>query len=97
MTGDRVSHVQYYLVDVEAFVRPIAVVPDLGGPPNAYFVLKSREEWRQDFIKWLDSPHYLDVYEESSDEENLDNNENYDAETTSSSEDAQDSDPSIED
>ena len=48
-----VTKLTFYLADVEAFVEPIAVVPDIGGPPNAYFVCKNRAKWREDFVEWL--------------------------------------------
>jgi len=41
-----------------AFVEPMAVIPDIGGPPaNGYFAVKSRAEWRKYFVRWLRSPH----------------------------------------
>jgi hypothetical protein len=54
---NRVTKLKFYLADVEAFVAPLVVVPDIGGAPNAYFLCKSREMWRKDFEEWLDSPH----------------------------------------
>ena len=56
MNTKRVTRLKFYLADVEAFVEPIVVVPDIGGPPNAYFLCMSRVGWRDDFIAWLHSP-----------------------------------------
>ena len=53
-TRGNVSHLKFYLVDVEAFVKPVCVVPDIGGAPNAYFLLKDRAEWKTDFEEWLE-------------------------------------------
>jgi len=53
----RVTKLRLYLADVEAFVDPITVVPDIGGPANAYFHCKSRDDWRKDFIEFLHQPH----------------------------------------
>ena len=47
---------QFFLADVEAFDEPAIVIPDVGGPPNAYLVLKSRREWRDSFEEWLEAP-----------------------------------------
>ena len=54
LTGNAVSHLKFYLADVEAIVKPMAVIPDIGGPPNAYFYTKDRETWRTDFMDFLD-------------------------------------------
>ena len=56
---------------MEAIVKPIAVIPDIGGPPNAYFVLKDRETWRTDFMEFLERPLALEA-EITSDEEDED-------------------------
>ena len=50
----------FYLADVEAFVEPCCVVPDLGGPGNRYFVLKPRNKWAKEFVRWIEDPHKLD-------------------------------------
>jgi len=41
------------LANVEAFVKPLVVVPEIGGQANDYLMLKSRQEWRELFIKYL--------------------------------------------
>ena len=51
----------FYLADTEAFEDPCCVIPDLGGPSNRYFVVKPRNQWAQEFIRWVEDPHNLDV------------------------------------
>ena len=70
LTGNMVSHMQLYLADVEAIIKPIAVIPDIGGPPNRYFFIKDREQWKLDFITFLERPK--DIEEEISDYESDD-------------------------
>ena len=50
----------FYLADTEAFEDPCCVIPDLGGPSNRYFVVKPRNQWAQEFIRWIEDPHTLD-------------------------------------
>jgi hypothetical protein len=49
-----VTKLSFWLVDVESFLAPITLVPDIGGAPNAYFLVKSRLQWREDFEEWLE-------------------------------------------
>ena len=57
MNLDFVVYSRRLIIYIEAFfVRPIAVIPDLGGQPNGYFLLKDRSIWREDFESWLESP-----------------------------------------
>jgi hypothetical protein len=49
-----------YLADTDAITRPCCVVPDIGGPPNRYFVVKPRNEWPREFTYWLEEPHRYD-------------------------------------
>lgn len=56
LNTDGVALLKFYLADVEAIVKPIAVVPDIGGSPNAYLLIKERNDWRNDFVKFLESP-----------------------------------------
>lgn len=62
-----VTGMVFYLADVEAIKEPAVVIPDIGGPPNGYFVVKSRTSWREIFEKWLEAPDEED--EMSSDDE----------------------------
>ena len=57
---------EFFLADTEAFVQPCAIVPDIGGPSNRYFMVKSRDTWHKEFIDWVDRPHNDDL---TSDEE----------------------------
>ena len=54
------STLKFFLADVEAIVKPVVAVPDLGGPGNAHLSLKDHSEWRQNFVEWLQSLHHLD-------------------------------------
>jgi hypothetical protein len=54
---NHVEKLQFYLADVKAFDRPIVVLPDVGGPPNSYIMVKPRAEWRADFSSWLRKPY----------------------------------------
>ena len=60
---------RFYLADANAFEEAIAVVPDIGGPPNRYFVVKSRKKWVKEFINWLEAPHTDDKMDYSDDED----------------------------
>lgn len=51
----------FYLADTEAFTDPCCTVPDLGGPANRYFVVKPRNQWSDDFIRWIQDEHKLDA------------------------------------
>ena len=64
IVNDRVTHLVFLLVTVDAFVKPIAVIPDLGGPPNRYFVIKERTNWAADFALWLEEPHTHDIIDQ---------------------------------
>ena len=59
---------RFYLANTDAFKEPVAVVPDIGGPPNRYFLVKSRSKWCKEFCAWLQAPHTDDVVEVSDDE-----------------------------
>ena len=61
----QVAELKFYLADVEAFLRPVAVAPDVGGAANAYFRLKDRNVWREDFIDWLEEAEEDDSIEDS--------------------------------
>ena len=53
---NNVSHLTFYLASTEAFVKPVAIIPDIGGQPNSYFMLKPRASWREMFESWLEQP-----------------------------------------
>ena len=55
--GNFVSKIKFYLADVEAFVSPTVVVPNIGGPNNSYMWLKARQYWSGMFVEWLHSAH----------------------------------------
>ena len=59
-TDGFVSELKFYLADVEAFVDPCIVVPNLGGETNSYFWVQNRTEWAESFANWLRAPHHLD-------------------------------------
>ena len=68
IANSRVAKLKFYLADVEAFVEPVAVIPDIGGPPNRYFVVKSRACWEEDFEQWLEKDHedYEEIVDDAS-------------------------------
>jgi hypothetical protein len=59
----KVTNRNFYLAQTDAFLGPCAVIPDLGGPPNRYFVVEPREKWVGMFVSWLRMPHNQDVME----------------------------------
>jgi hypothetical protein len=68
MANGCVTKLKFYLADVEAFLKPLAVVADIGGPPNAYFMIKSRSEWKEDFEEWLEEPDHDNTFNSSEDD-----------------------------
>jgi hypothetical protein len=58
--GGKLQSLKYYLADVEAFVAPAIVVPDVGGPENSYLGLRDMSKWANIFEDWLDSDANLD-------------------------------------
>jgi hypothetical protein len=60
----KVTQLKFYLADVDAFVAPCTVVPNIGGPSNCYFWIKSRSKWANVFVDWLRAPHLTDVMED---------------------------------
>ena len=61
-----------FLADVESIVGPCIVVPDVGGPKNAYFQVKPWRDWAKEFVSWLEQPHQDDVMVWSDEEEDTD-------------------------
>ena len=102
ITNDQVSQLKLYLAPVEAFLDPLVVIPDMGGEPNAYFVLKSRPKWRESFIKWLEAKHSHDVIdvsdeEDSEEEDVIDVSDEEDSEEEDVMEDSDEEDSEEED
>ena len=64
----RVTGRKFYLADTDSFAAPCCVVPNIGGPRNAYFQVKPRRDWTREFIHWLEAPHADDVMEFSDEE-----------------------------
>jgi hypothetical protein len=50
----------FFLAETDAIVRPCAMIPDIGGPQNRYFMVKPRPDWVKEFIAWLNRPHHED-------------------------------------
>ena len=67
---------RFYLANTEAFHSPVAVIPDIGGPCNRYFVVENMGKWSESFEKWLTSPHKHDERFDFSDEDDDDDEEN---------------------
>ncbi len=63
MEHGNVVRAKLYLADVEAIVAPVSVIPDIGGLPHDYFVVKNASQWRDNFIDWLESDPVHDVME----------------------------------
>ena len=55
-----VDDLQFYLADVEAFVEPAIVVPDIGGKKNRYLLIMNKSHWRSKFESWLEDPQEWD-------------------------------------
>ena len=55
-----VHNLQFFLADVEAFVEPATVVPDIGGNKNRYLLVINQLHWKSKFERWLDDPHEWD-------------------------------------
>ena len=64
MVNGRVTELKFYLADTEAFVGPLAVIPNIGGPANSYFRVKNRQDWKEDFEEWLECPDEDYTFEE---------------------------------
>ena len=69
MDAEDVVGRNFYLANTEAFVGPCCVVPNIGGKKNAYFQVKPRALWAEEFILWLESPHKDDDAAYSGEEE----------------------------
>lgn len=61
---------KFYLADVEAFLEPIVVVPDVGSEQvTKYFQVLPRREWSTLFTKWVEQPHHYDEMDAEEKEE----------------------------
>ena len=80
ITNDHVSHLKFFLANVETFVEPVSVIPNVGGGPNECFLVKKRTDWVDDFIDWLEADHRQDVWDldDEEDDDGLFNQTNYD-------------------
>jgi hypothetical protein len=81
MREGRVADFLFYLVDVDWFDEPVAVVPDVGGAANGYFMLKRRELWVESFTEWLNLPmeQFPDFEEWDGENANLEEDDDDDA------------------
>jgi hypothetical protein len=52
-----VVELRFYLLDVKWIESPAVVVPDIGGDPHAYWLLRRRSEWKHAFEGWLKLPY----------------------------------------
>jgi len=59
-----VTKLKFYLADVEAFMEPCVVVPNVGGANNSYFWVEPRARWSEMFVEWLRAPHTYDKMED---------------------------------
>ena len=71
-TDGFVSELKFYLADVEAFVDPCIVIPNLGGETNSYFWVQNRCKWAESFANWLRMPHQLDEMDPLNDDDESD-------------------------
>jgi hypothetical protein len=53
--GDRetISDKCLYLISVESIVGPLAAVPNLGGPPASFILVRPYESWAEAFAGYL--------------------------------------------
>ena len=52
---------KFYLADVEAFLEPVTMIPDIGHENKLrYLQVKARNKWADTFVEWLVEPHHLD-------------------------------------
>ena len=97
----KVTKRNFYLADTDAFLGPCAVVADIGGPPNRYFVVQPRAKWVDMFINWLKLPHNQDEMTALDDEdeeevEEVERSEEEPVEASSSEEVAEDCDEDLQ-
>lgn len=44
------------------------MVPDIGGGVTDYFAVKSREQWKDDFEEWLETPDHQSIFYDHEDD-----------------------------
>ena len=73
MEGKDVTR-KFYLADVDSFVAPLCVIPDVGADDILrYYEVKPRKDWAKFFIEWLEQP----VKEEMEELERLEGKDEY--------------------
>ena len=50
---------KFYVVDVETFKNSIVVIPNVGTKRD-YIMMEPRDNWPEQFAKWLMAPHVDD-------------------------------------
>lgn len=61
----KIKERQFYLANVEAFVSPIMVIPDVGSDHKSkYLAIKARQEWSDMFVEWLKEDVNEDLLED---------------------------------
>ena len=61
-TQGKIGTRAFFLADVEAFVEPLTVYPDIGANHKArYLVVKPKNQWADDFQAWLRTPYAHDL------------------------------------
>jgi len=74
-TGGCVCKLKFYLADVEAFVDPCIIIPNLGGETNSYFWVQNRRKGGKSFANWLRAPHHMDHMDGLNDNDDTDTDE----------------------
>ena len=92
----KVTRRYFFLADTDAILGPCAVVPDIGGPPNRYFVVQPRAKWVDMFIDWLKLPHNQDKMTALGEEEEVESSDGEAMESSSSEDRAEDSENGLE-
>jgi hypothetical protein len=71
---------KYYLVDVETFMDPIVVIPNIGAQPKCkYLLMTPRAQWSEQFVEWIKAPHEEDRVEMAPTEDDASTTEDDDA------------------
>ena len=59
---------KFYLVDVDTIIQPLVVIPNIGTMCE-FLMMTPRDQWSEDFKKWLTAVHKEDEEEMKDDEE----------------------------